>query len=95
MKKQILNITPLQTAKVMAALWFVISLPFILFMVMAMMAMPDSTRAVFSGMMLFMPLMYAISGFIFTLIGAWVYNFLAKRIGGIEYTTLEVADTAI
>ena len=94
MKKQILNIAPLQTAKIMAALWFVISLPFLLFMGVAMLTMPSGARGAFGGMMIFIPLMYAVSGFLFTLIGAWVYNMLAKRIGGIEYTSIEVADTA-
>lgn len=95
MKKQILNISPLQTAKIMAALWFVISLPFLLFMGVMMCTMPGEARAAFGGMMLFMPVFYAISGFIFTLIGAWVYNMLAKRIGGIEYTSMEVSDITI
>ena len=95
MKKQILTISPLQTAKIMAALWFVISLPFLLFMGVAMMTMPDGTRGAFGGMMIFMPVFYAISGFLFTLIGAWVYNMLAKRIGGIEYTSVEISETAI
>ncbi|MEQ1536028.1 MAG: hypothetical protein ABL923_09135 [Burkholderiaceae bacterium] len=90
MKKQILNIAPLQTAKIMAALWFVISLPFLLIMGLAMFTMPGEARAAFGGMMIFMPVFYAISGFIFTLIGAWVYNLLAKRMGGIEYTTQDV-----
>jgi hypothetical protein len=95
MKKQILNIAPLQTAKIMAALWFVISLPFLLLMGLMMFTMPGEARAAFGGMMLFMPVFYAISGFLFTLIGAWIYNMLAKRIGGIEYTSIEVADISV
>jgi hypothetical protein len=90
MKKQILSIAPLQTAKIIAALWFVISLPFLFFMGVMMFTMPGEARAAFGGMMLLMPVFYAISGFIFTLIGAWVYNMLAKRLGGIEYTTQDV-----
>jgi hypothetical protein len=30
------------------------------------------------------------SGFVFTLFGAWVYNVIAARIGGFEFTTAEV-----
>ena len=95
MKKQILSIAPLQTAKVMAALWFVISLPFLFFMGVMMFTMPGEAKAAFGGMMLFMPVFYAISGFLFTLIGAWIYNMLANWMGGIEYISIEVADTAI
>jgi hypothetical protein len=55
-----------------------------------MLTMPGEAKAAFGGMMLFIPIFYAISGFLFTLIGAWVYNMLAKRMGGIEYTTQDV-----
>lgn len=34
-----------------------------------------------------MPFIYLIFGFIFTAIGALIYNVVAKWIGGIEYTT--------
>jgi len=92
MKKQILNISPLQTAKIMAILWFVLSLPILLFMGLSMFAIPGEKggAAIFGGMMLFIPIFYAIFGFISTLIGAWVYNLLAKRFGGIEYTTQDI-----
>jgi uncharacterized protein YjeT (DUF2065 family) len=95
MKKQILNIAPLQTAKIMAALWFALSLPILLFAGISMLTMPAGAKGMFGGMMVLIPIIYAISGYIFTLIGAWVYNMLAKRIGGIEYTSVEVANTAI
>ena len=38
-------------------------------------------------------LLYLIFGFIFTIIGAWVYNLLAKWVGGIEFTTAEIEDS--
>ena len=82
MKRQISNISPLQTAKVLAVMYFVIALPFMLLML----AMPGPRPPFFSGLLLVMPFFYALSGFLFTLFGAWVYNFVAKRIGGIEFT---------
>ena len=90
MKKQILRISPLQTAKVLAALWFVITLPLILLMAIPMLAMPGPKPPLFSGLMLAMPFFYAFFGFLFTLFGAWVYNLLAKQLGGIEFTLQEV-----
>jgi len=36
-----------------------------------------------------MPLLYTLFGFVFTLVGAWVYNLIAARIGGFEFTTAE------
>ncbi len=95
MKKQLLRVSPLQTAKVLAALWFVITLPLILLMAIPMMAMPGPTPPFFGGFMLAMPFFYALFGFLFTLFGAWVYNLLAKRIGGIEFTLQDVPEASI
>ena len=36
------------------------------------------------GFMIFLPVVYAFFGFIFGALGAWVYNLLAKWIGGFE-----------
>jgi len=33
-----------------------------------------------------MPLLYTAFGFIFTFLGAWIYNGIAGWIGGIEFT---------
>jgi hypothetical protein len=92
MKKQITRISPLQTAKVLALLYFVISLPMILLMgIMAMLA-PGPQPPFFSGLMLAMPFLYLVFGFLFTLFGAWVYNLVVKWVGGIEITTIEPSD---
>lgn len=42
------------------------------------------------GLLVAMPFLYLIFGFIFTAIGAWVYNLVAKWVGGIEYTSIEL-----
>lgn len=89
MRKQIKSISPLQTAKVTAVLYFVISLPFVLFMFITMSMIPGA-RFPMSGMMLLMPVMYMVFGFVFTLVAAWVYNLVAGWIGGIEFTTVEI-----
>lgn len=83
MRKQITNISPLQTAKILAVLYFAISMPLLLLML----AMPGSKPPYVSGFMLALPFFYALLGFLFTLFGAWVYNFVAKHLGGIEFTT--------
>jgi hypothetical protein len=87
MRKQIIRVSPLQTAKVMAVLYFVMSLPFGLMML----AMPMPEGAGFPWwMLILMPLAYMFFGFLFSLIGAWVYNLVAARVGGFEYTTVDV-----
>jgi hypothetical protein len=88
MKKQIVNVSMFQTAKVAAALYFVISIPFLAIMAVGMMF--SNAPGMGIGMLVVFPLLYALFGFIFTLIGAWVYNLVASKIGGIEFTTKEV-----
>ena len=88
MKKQIVNISPFQTAKVIALLYLVISLPFVVLFAITFSFSPNP-KAPMMGMLIFMPIIYMVFGFIFTIIGAWVYNIVAKWVGGIEYTTSE------
>ena len=88
MKKQIVNVSVLQNAKVMAALYFVFSIPFGLLMMLPVMTQGGAGFSVL--MLVLLPLLYTLLGFVFTLIGAWVYNLIAARVGGFEFTTTEV-----
>lgn len=89
MKKQVVHISAMQSAKVMAALYLVISIPFGLLMAIPML-MGEQPVSVL--MLVLMPILYCVIGFVFTLIGAWVYNLVAARIGGFEFTTAEVGE---
>jgi hypothetical protein len=86
MKKQIVRVSPFQCAKVMAALYLVMSIPFVLFML----AMPMPAGAMPKWALIAMPLFYVLFGFLFSLLGAWIYNLVAGVVGGFEYTTREV-----
>jgi hypothetical protein len=88
MKKQILSVSILHNAKLMAAIYFVISLPLVV-----MMAIPVVMNEGIGGSlvaMILMPVLYTAFGFVFTLFGAWVYNGIAARIGGFEFTTSDI-----
>jgi hypothetical protein len=92
MKKQITRISPVQTAKVLAALSLIGSLPFLLFMIVPMMTMAEAERPPFPvGFLFLAPLFYGAVTFIFTLVGAWIYNLVTKYLGGIEFTSVEVS----
>lgn len=65
------------------------SIPFVVLMAISFAASPAQTRPPF-GFLLAMPFVYLILGFIFTAIGAWVYNKVASWVGGIEYTSTEL-----
>ena len=88
MKKQITSISPFQTAKVIALLYLLVSLPIVLLMGVALSFAPGS-KAPSMIVLVLMPVLYMVFGFIFTVIGAWLYNLVAKFVGGIEFTTSE------
>lgn len=83
MKTQIVHISKLQTAKVMAALYLFISIPMMLLTIVPSLYMHQPMPW---GMLWLMPVMYTIFGFIFTFLGSWIYNGVAGWIGGIEFT---------
>jgi len=88
MTKQLMHISPRQTAKVIAVLWFAFTLPFILMMGAIILGSNAPNKPSVAFLLVF-PVLYAVFGYVFTLFGAWIYNQVAKRIGGIEFTTAE------
>lgn len=92
MKKQITRVSVAQTSKVAAALYFVITLPFVLLALLFLMAVPSASgMGMGKGMLIAVPFLYALGGFIFTAISALLYNLVASMVGGFEFTTSEVA----
>lgn len=86
MKKQIVNVSVFQSSKVMAVLYLVMSIPAVLIMMIPAVMTGEG----FSVLMLVLaPILYTVFGFIFTALGAWIYNLVARRIGGFEFTTIE------
>jgi hypothetical protein len=86
MKTQIVHVSKLQTAKVMALMYLFISLPFMLFALAPSLYLHQSIQW---SMFWWMPVMYTIFGFVFTFLGAWLYNGVASWVGGIEFTISE------
>jgi hypothetical protein len=91
MRKQLTAISARQTAKVIALMWLLFTLPFGLLMAVAL-AFSSAVHKPPLAFALLLPVLYAVFGYLFTLLGTWVYNFVAKRAGGIEFTTVEVED---
>jgi hypothetical protein len=88
MKKQISRVSLVQNAKLIAALYLVLSLPMVA--VMMLLVMFGGQIGFAAIMLVLFPLAYAGCGFVFTLVGAWLYNLVAARVGGFEYTTAEI-----
>ncbi len=99
MNKRIKSIAPLQLAKILGVLYGLLGLLFLpVFLVFALAgaAGPAEHRfgiaAVGVGFAIFFPIMYAVMGFVSGLIGAFLYNLVAKWVGGIQ---IELEDLAV
>jgi hypothetical protein len=91
MAKRISRIAPWQAAKTLAAVYFVLGLliavPLALFAPAISVATGEPQPG--RGFFFLMPIAYAIGALIFVPIGCWIYNVVAARLGGIEFTTTE------
>jgi len=97
MKRTLKSIGPLQLGKIFAALYGLLSLIFIpFFLLFAALAafIPTQPGSPSSGAIgigfalvtcIVMPVVYAVLGFIIGVVGAWVYNMIAKWLGGIQF----------
>jgi hypothetical protein len=92
MNVQITHISLFQTAKVIGALYFVAAVVGVVLFFIASLVSPASRPPYSFVVLLLAPFLYALVGFIVTIIVAWFYNQVAKVVGGIEYTTTEVRD---
>jgi len=87
-KRRVKKIGVLQTSLISAIIFFFLSLimvvPIMLIMGIAG-GFSDNMGFAFGGLLfIFMPIMYAIMGFLMTALWCWIYNVVAKMIGGIE-----------
>ena len=89
MTKRITHIAPWQAGKLFAVLYFILG--FIIAVpvgVMAMFVPPAPGHEPPSlGFALSMPFLYALAGLIFVPLSCWLYNTVARYMGGLEITT--------
>ena len=88
MKVRIERVSISQCAKVIAGIYFVISLPIVVFF--ALTAMAGRKVAIGIAALVVVPLAYALLSYLGGLLCAWIYNLVDGRIGGFEYTTAEI-----
>jgi hypothetical protein len=96
MQLRLKRIAPLQAGKMLGAFYGLLSLIFVPFMLifMAVGSFAAASRGGASGMplmmgmgvgfMIFLPVVYGVLGFIFGVIGAFIYNLMGRWIGGFE-----------
>lgn len=95
-KRRVKHIGVFQTSLISAIIFFFLSLimvvPIMLIMSIAG-GLSDNMGFAFGGLlMIFMPIMYAIMGFLMTALWCWIYNMVAKRVGGIEIEVEVIED---
>jgi len=95
MKKTLKRIAPLQFGKVVGAVYGLLSLifvPFILLFALIGSFVPSEHNSpspfiavgIALVMAVILPIFYAVMGFIFGVLGAWGYNLVSGLVGGIE-----------
>lgn len=72
-----------QTAKVLGLLYGLMGLIFVPFLLIATMLSPNDV-GFGVGFALALPILYGLLGFVFTAIGCALYNWVARKVGGIE-----------
>jgi hypothetical protein len=89
--RKIKRFAPLQLGKMLAVLYGAMGLliiPFFLVIPLVAGRLPQQQRvgvlALGAGFAFFVPVIYAVMGFVIGVVGAWVYNLVARWIGGIE-----------
>ena len=100
MKKRLTNVNPLKLGITLAVIYGIMSLVFMvpIFLVMSLVGAasartgPQALPVIFSGVfVIFLPIIYAVLGFIGGVIAAFIYNMVAKWTGGIEFITEEAS----
>ena len=99
MKRKLTNVSPLKLGITLAIIYGIISLVFLVpfFLILSLFGAASGAKGgavpfIFTGVfVIFLPIIYAVLGFIGGVIAAFIYNLVAKWTGGIEFTTEEAA----
>ena len=84
MRQQLARISVHQTAKVVAIMYALLGLLITPLLLLGSLADPEETMSLWLALVF--PLLYGVFGYIFTAIGCALYNAIASRFGGIEFT---------
>lgn len=91
MKKQIVNVSVVQSSKVVAVMYMLISLPVLAVMAIIGALSGKVGAAIF--MLIIAPPIYGLVTFLCTGLLVWLYNVVARRVGGVEFSTEELSSS--
>ena len=92
MKIQIQRFPVHQNAKVFAVLMAVSSLVFLVPFALVMSFTGPKATGPSMFMVLLFPIIYLVMGYVMIAISCWVYNVMAKHIGGLEFESRDVGE---
>lgn len=95
MIKRIKHVAPLQLGIVLAVLYGIMSLIVVPFLLLASVFSQGANKSFPILLIIFLPVIYAIVGFIGGVIAAAIYNLIAGWTGGIEMTLEDVPQKLI
>lgn len=93
MKTQLTRISIHQTSKVVAILYTIIT--FIIALVMAMVAIYQENYGTAVAIIIIAPIFYGIVGYLISAFIYLIYNWIAKRFGGIEFTLTQLEKVSL
>jgi hypothetical protein len=91
MTRRVTRIAPWQAGKFFAVLYFIFGLIFAIPLALVSQAVPGSQGGIGIGFAIAIPFAYAIGGLIFVPLACWIFNLVAKFVGGLDF---EVTDAA-
>jgi len=89
MKKQIVNVSVVQSSKVVAVMYMLISLPVLAIMAILGALAGKAGPAIL--MLIIAPPLYGLVTFLCTGLLVWIYNVVARRVGGVEFSTEDMS----
>jgi hypothetical protein len=90
---QVAHVAKLPAARVMGLFYLILGIPFAFLSGVAEGLRVESVEPLEWGMLALFGLGYAVFGFVSAFVGAWLYNGLAPRIGGIEFVVQPMSPT--
>jgi xanthosine utilization system XapX-like protein len=101
MTLRITSIGIMQTAKTIAALYALIGIIVGIVTLFVEVFSPPNVSGAPTGLLvgivglIAIPILYAVVGFIAVAITVWIYNIVAKRAGGVEFTATQVGPATL
>lgn len=86
MNRTLVRISPLSAAKIFGAMYLILGLVIVPFMLLPILFVRDASEVQSVGLTfaLLMPILYGVMGFVGTASVCWFYNIVAARLGGID-----------